>query len=250
MERFISRALRTRVRSRDSLSACDLGLSGGSGCGTPAAGPGSALGADCADSSDWIASRSWVKLLVIATRRCAPERWPGCSVGVTSEPNGLCSAASTLAALSVACATRVHLESDQEPSDQSKQEKEGRTCSCCGWQELALLVGRGGLGCAAVLCVCGYSVIGPTFFRPFLAHFFPVFPHFFAIFSVWPPRFQKPAPRPRKTVRNGRETAAKRGPKPFNRKRTVAPAPPNFRRSRRFASTTCPSQLKSPILIS
>ena len=58
LERFISLALRTRVRSRDSLSACDLGLSGGSGCGTPAAGPGSALGAGCADSSDRIASRS------------------------------------------------------------------------------------------------------------------------------------------------------------------------------------------------
>ena len=27
----------------------------------------------------------------------------------------------------------------------------------------------------------------------------------------------------------------------------VAPAPPNCRRSKRFASTTCPSQLKSPI---
>ena len=62
-------------------------------------------------------------------------------------------------------------------------------------------------------CVCHESVIGPTFFRPFLAHFSPVFSRFFAIFSVWPPRFQKPAPRPRKTVRNGRETAAKRGSK-------------------------------------
>eukprot|EP01045_Picozoa_sp_COSAG04_P001102 COSAG04_NODE_34_length_34523_cov_40.302446_16_plen_110_part_00 len=64
-----------------------------------------------------------------------------------------------------------------------------------------------------VLCVCGYSVIGPTFFRPYLAHFFPVFSRFFAVPSVWPPRFQKPAPRPRKTVQNGRETVAKRGSK-------------------------------------
>ena len=46
-----------------------------------------------------------------------------------------------------------------------------------------------------------------------LGHFTSFFPHLFATFSVLSPRFQKPAPRPRKTVRNGRETAAKRGSK-------------------------------------
>ena len=64
-----------------------------------------------------------------------------------------------------------------------------------------------------LLCVCGSSVIGPTFFRPFLAHFTSFFPRFFAVPSIWPSRFQKPAPRPRNTVRNGRETVAKRGSK-------------------------------------
>ena len=64
-----------------------------------------------------------------------------------------------------------------------------------------------------ILCVCGYSVIGPTFFRPFLAHFTSIFPRFFAVPSILLPRFQKPALRPRKTVRNGRETVEKRGSK-------------------------------------
>ena len=47
-----------------------------------------------------------------------------------------------------------------------------------------------------------------TISRPF----FPFFPHFFAISSVLAPRFRKPAPRPRKTVRNGRKTAGKKTP--------------------------------------
>ena len=66
---------------------------------------------------------------------------------------------------------------------------------------------------ASVPCVSHESVIGPTFFRPFLAHFTSFFPHFFAVFAFLSPRFQKPAPRPRKTVRNGRETVGKRGSK-------------------------------------
>ena len=49
----------------------------------------------------------------------------------------------------------------------------------------------------------------PTLFRPFLAHFCSFFPRFFAVLSILPPRFRKPAPRPGKTVRNGRKTAGK-----------------------------------------
>ena len=51
----------------------------------------------------------------------------------------------------------------------------------------------------------------------FLGHFSPIFarffPRFFAVLPILPPRFRKPAPRPRKTFRDGRETVAKRGSK-------------------------------------
>ena len=52
--------------------------------------------------------------------------------------------------------------------------------------------------------------LAPTLFRPFLAHFCSFFPRFFAVLSILPPRFRKPAPRPGKTVRNGRKTAGKK----------------------------------------
>ena len=52
--------------------------------------------------------------------------------------------------------------------------------------------------------------LAPTLFRPFLAHFSPFFPHFFAVLPILPPRFRKPAPRPGKTVRNGRKTAGQK----------------------------------------
>ena len=52
--------------------------------------------------------------------------------------------------------------------------------------------------------------LAPTLFRPFLAHFCSFFPRFFAVRSVFPARFRKPAPRPGKTVRNGRKTAGKK----------------------------------------
>ena len=52
--------------------------------------------------------------------------------------------------------------------------------------------------------------LAPTLFRPFLAHFCSFFPRFFAVLSILPPRFRKPAPRPGKTVRNGRKMAGKK----------------------------------------
>ena len=52
--------------------------------------------------------------------------------------------------------------------------------------------------------------LAPTLFRPFLAHFCSFFPRFFAVLSILPPRFRKPAPRPGKTVRNGRKTAGQK----------------------------------------
>ena len=51
--------------------------------------------------------------------------------------------------------------------------------------------------------------LAPTLLRPFLAHFCSFFPRCFAVLSILPPRFRKPAPRPGKTVRNGRKTAGK-----------------------------------------
>ena len=49
-----------------------------------------------------------------------------------------------------------------------------------------------------------------TLLRPFLAHFCSFFPRCFAVPFVSPPRFRKPVPRPGKTLRNGRKTAAKK----------------------------------------
>ena len=47
----------------------------------------------------------------------------------------------------------------------------------------------------------------------FLGHFSPVFspfvPRFYAVLPILPPRFRKPAPRPGKTVRNGRKRRVK-----------------------------------------
>ena len=85
-----------------------------------------------------------------------------------------------------------------------------------------------------------------AFFRPFLAHFASFFPHFFAVPSIWPARFQKPAPRPRKTVRNGRETAAKRGSKTVCCSHTLQPSTMAFAKCFRHPCKAAPRCTREP----
>ena len=85
-----------------------------------------------------------------------------------------------------------------------------------------LFVGAGSWMCS---CVCHEAVMGPTFFRPFLAilrRFFPVFSPFS---PSYPQDFQKPAPRPRNTVRKGCETVEKRGSKTVSSAATLLAQP-------------------------
>ena len=48
--------------------------------------------------------------------------------------------------------------------------------------------GKRGKGSGGKPSKSGKEVIGPTFFRPFLAHFFSVFPRFWRVFTALPRR--------------------------------------------------------------